>query len=372
MDKINTMDQKPKIAIVYLAFYAEAYLDDVVCALKSLTYPKDRLTFIIVDNPHPEKGNTRKGVEEKLLPISGLSIPEVVYLPQEENLGFARGNNIGVDYALKHDFDYIYFHNDDGYLAADVFEPLLDAFAQDKSIALTQSLIMLHPETDRVNTSGNRFHFLGFGYSGEYRTLEKDLVLAPVSDIGYASGSGLLVSTAIIRKYGAWDEDFFMYHEDTDWSLRLRSLGYRVVVVRASKFFHKYQFSRSIQKLSYIERNRYGVMLLYFRWPTLLLLLPLAFLIELGLIFFAFRGGWLGERVKLYRYWLQYENWKKWLLKRKKIQKMRTVGDRTLFKGSVSGIHFQDASTDNFLVNYLANPIMKVYYYLIVKCLIWW
>lgn len=372
MAKINTMEQKPKVAIIYLAFFSEPYLDDIIVSLKSLTYPKDRVEFIVVDNPHPEKGNTKKGVETKLLPLSETELPRVVYLPQETNLGFAAGNNVGVKYALEHDFDYIYFHNDDGYLAAGALEPLVDACEKDKNIALAQSLIMLHPETDLINTSGNRFHFLGFGYSGDYRLPLKDLHLPQVSDIAYPSGCGLLVPTFTVKKYGAWDEDFFMYHEDTDWGLRVRFLGYRVVVVPESKFFHKYQFSRSIKKLYDIERNRYGVMLLYFRWPTLLCLFPLALFIELGLIAFAIRGGWIKERIKVYQYWANPKNWKTWLLKRKKIQLTRIVSDRTLLKTAVSGIHFQDASTDNFLVNYIANPIMKVYYYIVVRGLIWW
>ena len=39
---------------------------------------------------------------------------------------------------------------------------------------------------------------------------------------------------------------------------------------------------------------------------------------------------------------------------------------------SASEILFQDASVDNFLVKYVANPVMKLYYYVVVKGLIWW
>ena len=48
----------PKIAIIYLSFHSEPYMDDVVSALKKITYPKDRLELVIVDNPHPEYGSS--------------------------------------------------------------------------------------------------------------------------------------------------------------------------------------------------------------------------------------------------------------------------------------------------------------------------
>lgn len=366
------MTQFPKIAIVYLSFHCEPYIDDVVSSLKKLTYPKDRLEFVIVDNPHPEHGPSVRFIEENVMPLSGKEIPHVTLLAQKENLGFAGGNNAGVDWALQNGFDYVYFHNNDGFMAANCLEPLVEVMENDKKIGVAQSLMLLHPETELVNSTGNSFHYLGFGFCNQYRMKIKDLDLPAVKEVDYASGAALMISTELIRKYGAWDNDFFLYHEDLEWSLRLRMAGYRAVMVRDSVFYHKYQFARSITKFYWMERNRYGVMLMFFRWPTLLLLLPMALALELGLIFFALKGGWFKERMKVYKYWLQGEHWRLWWGKRKKTQALRTISDRDLLKHSVSGIYFQDASTENPLVLYVGNPIMKAYYFVVVKGLIWW
>lgn len=362
----------PKIAIVYLSYHSEPYMDDVVSALKKLTYPKDRLEFVIVDNPHPEHGSSVRYFEENVMSLSGNEIPHVTLLPQKENTGFARGNNIGAEWALEHGFDYVYFHNNDGFFATNALEPLIEAFEADEKVGATQSLLLLHPETDLLNSAGNSFNYLGFGFCSEYRTKVADLHLPASKEIAYASGAALMVRTDLIKQYGAWDKDFFLYHEDLEWSFRLRTLGYKVILVRDSVFYHKYQFSRSITKFYWMERNRYGTMLMYFRWPTLILLAPIAIGLEFGLWLFAFMNGYWKERVKVYKYWLKWENWKLWLGKRKKIQKMRKVSDRYLMNYAVSGIYFQDQATDNPLVNYVANPIMKVYYFLIVKLIIWW
>ena len=48
---------RPKVAIVYLSYHCEPYLDEVVDSLERLTYPKERLELVVVDNPHPEHGS---------------------------------------------------------------------------------------------------------------------------------------------------------------------------------------------------------------------------------------------------------------------------------------------------------------------------
>jgi GT2 family glycosyltransferase len=312
---------QPKIAIIYLSFHCEPYMDDVVSSLKKITYPHDRVEFIIVDNPHPQFGPSVKYIEDTVLPLSQRGeIPHTTLLPQAENLGFGPGNNAGVVWAVEHGFDYVYFLNNDGFVAANCLEPIVEVMEKDKTIGAAQSLMLLHPETNLINSTGNAFHYLGFGFCNEYRVPINSLNLPPVKNVAYASGAALLVRCDLIKKYGAWDNDFFMYHEDLEWSFRLRVAGYKVVMVRDSVFYHKYQFSRSISKFYWMERNRYGTMLMFFSWKTLLLLAPMAIALEFGLILFAVRGGWWNERKKVYAYWFNPKNWQMWFKKRAYIQ----------------------------------------------------
>lgn len=366
------MTTYPKIALVYLSFHCEPYMDDVISALKKLTYPKDRVELVIVDNPHPEYGSSVRYIEETVMPLSVKEIPHVTLLPQKENTGFSGGNNVGAKWAIDNGFDYVFFHNNDGFLAANALEPLVEVMERDKTIGIAQSLMLLHPETDLVNSTGNAFQYLGFGFCADYRLPVRELKLPPVKEIAYASGAAMIISANLIRSYGMWDEDFFLYHEDIEWSFRLRSVGYRIVTVTQSVFFHKYQFSRSITKFFWMERNRYGVMLMFFRWPTLLLLLPMALILEIGLWIFAFKNGSFKERIKVYKYWLQWKHIRLWLGKRKHIQRIRRKRDRDILLLSLPGIYFQEKKMDSPLLKYVGNPIMTVYYWIVVKGLIWW
>ena len=113
------MKEMPKIGIVYLLYYHnESYVDDMVSAVKKLTYPKESIELIIVVNPHHEDGSFAHYIEDTVMPLSEKELPRVTILPQTENLGFAGGNNVGTEWALDHGCEYIFYHNNDGFMAA--------------------------------------------------------------------------------------------------------------------------------------------------------------------------------------------------------------------------------------------------------------
>jgi GT2 family glycosyltransferase len=365
------MSTLPKVAIVYLSYHSEPYLGDVVSALKKISYPKDRTALIIVDNPHPEHGSSVRYIEETVMPLSGTELPEVVLLPQKTNLGFSGGNNVGIRYALEHGFDYVYLHNNDGFVAANFLEPLVKVMEDDAKVGAVQSLIMLYPDTDLVNTAGNCYHYLGLGYCGDFRRHKSTLQLPPVKSINYASGAGMLMRASLLKKHGLWDEDYFLYHEDIEYSYRLKSLGYTIALASESIFFHKYQFGRNAEKFFYIERNRVGLLLSLYKIPTLILLLPMLIILDLGLILFSLKSGWFVPKLRAYAYWLNPAHWNMWLKKRASIQSARTVGDRTLLSDAVGAVNFDDGSINNPLLRYIGNPLMSAYW-VVVKHLLFW
>ena len=357
--------------MVYLSYHSDPYLDDMVKALQSCAYPKEQLALVIVDNPHPEYGSSVQKIAELVMPLSGKSLPEVTLLPQEKNLGFTGGNNVGIKWALERGFDYIFLHNHDGYLGSYCILKLVEAMEADKTIGCAQALIMLDG-TDKVNTAGNSFNYLGFAFIDHFGKKLSELNLKPVEKVGYASGAGLMMRSDLVKKYGSLDEDLFAYHEDVEYSLRLKFAGFSAVMVRDAIFHHKYVFSRSKTKFYFMERNRYAVLLMYYKFSTLILLFLALLFMELGLFIFFVLNGWGREKLKIYAYWLDAGNWKLWLRKRKKIQQLRTLTDRDLIRKAAAKVIFGAKEDMNHpLLIYVANPLMIVYK-AIVQALIFW
>lgn len=330
------MQSYPKIGIVYLSFYSELYLDDVASALKKITYPKNRVEFIIVDNPHPEHGSSARYINENLMPLSGAELPVITLLSQTTNLGFAGGNNVGINKALELNCQYVFLHNQDGFLDSNCLRNLVEVVEKDKTIGAAQALVLQYPKTNLINTSGNGYHFLGIGFSNNHNKDINKISLPAVYSIGYASGSAVLLRGDLLKKYGLWDEDYFLYHEDVEYSLRLKALGYKTVAASSAKFFHKYNFSRNANKFYYIERNRLGLIISYYHLFTLIFLSPLLIIWDLAMLLTSIFGGWFKEYCKARWYWCKINNWRLWLGKRKIIQTMRVKGDRLLWQPKTS------------------------------------
>lgn len=361
----------PRIAIVLLSFHSEPYIQDVLSSFKKLSYPKDLLTLVIVDNPHPEHGSSMRFLQEQVLPLAGTELPQVVLLPQTKNLGFSGGCNAGIEWAVTNNIDYVFLHNQDGFLAGNALEQLVEVMEKDKTIGSAQCLLLLYPETHLINSAGNAFHYLGLGYCQSFRIPKEQLSLPSVTSVSYGSGAAVMLRGDLLRLHGGLDNEFFLYHEDLSYGLRLRSLGYRNVVVRDAVFYHKYQFSRSRLKFYYIERNRLGTMLMYFKPATLLLLLPMGLMLELGILGFAIKEGWFTDKLRTYAYWLNPSNWSWWLAARQRIQRERTQPDQALLSEAVGQIHFEERRIMNPILRWIGNPLMAGYWRLIKPLIRW-
>ncbi len=368
------MENYPKVAIIYLTYYHDqSYIDDALQALQKSSYPKEYIEFIIVDNPHPELGLSQTYIEQFVLPRSQKDLPKISYLPQSENKGFCGGNNVGLVWAMEHGFEYAYLHNQDGFMAPDCLKNLVEALEKDSKIGCAQSVVMLHPDTTLINSTGNSYHYLGFGH---IRNFGKKLTDQPLQDsveeTGYATGASLIMRVSLLKKFGLLEESFFAYHEDVEYSLRLKLAGYLVVVIHKAIFFHKYIFNRNSSKFYYMERNRYALIIMYYKWKTILLLMPMLIVMEIGLLYFFVRNGWFKEKMKLYFYWLRPKNWLFWLSKRKQIQSFRVVSDKNLLNTTVTDVVFGEKEDMNSpLLVYVANPLLRLYGFLIKKFIFW-
>jgi len=361
----------PKIAIIYLSYGSHEFLELFLESLKSITYPKDRLQILIIDNPHPQKGWIEKEVKEKFLPLSGKELPDIIYLKQEKNIGFAGGNNVGFKWAFDNDCDYVFLHNPDACATPGSLETMIEVLEKDKNIALAQPLIKLHPENDLVNTTGNKYHYLGFGYCGDFRKKVKDINIKNIDEPGFVSGAALLGRVDFLKEHGGLDEDYFAYHEDLELSLRAKMLGYKIAVLPEAVFYHQYEFSRNKNKYYFMERNRWIVLLTYYKWPTLILLLPILLVSEIGLVFISLLGGWFVQKIKANIWFFNFKNLKLIRQKRKKIQKIRKISDKQLLGNAVAKIKFSDSEIDTPLLRYVANPISTLYWTIVKHIILW-
>lgn len=266
--------------------------------------------------------------------------PGVTVVATGSNLGFAGGNGVGIRRALEAGAEWIYLLNPDTDVDPAFLEEALAVAESDPRAAAVQSLLLLHPDRDRVNTAGNEIHFLGFGYCGSYRARRAEIP-DDAREIAFASGASVLLRAAALREVGAFDETLFMYQEDQDLGIRLRLAGWRARLAPRSVVWHHYAFSRNPRKFFWLERNRYVVLGKNLTARSLLVLAPFLALADLALLPVALAGGWLPEKVRAWKALLSPKVRAHVRAERARIRSLRRISDRELGRWFTSALEFE-------------------------------
>ena len=216
--------KQPAVAVIVLTMNSARHVDECLDSLVRSTYPN--LAIWVVDN-----GSTDR-TRELIQPF----LPRIRLLPLEKNVGFAAGNNRGMEAALAAGADFVLLLNDDTRIDPDCIAALMEAFASDPDrTGMVSPVIAAYDQPARTYVGG-RIDPATWG-AAEIERPAADL--PPCVDVEYASGCALLVPAAVIRKIGMLDEQLFMYFEDADWCLRCRKSGKRVVVATRGRVLHK-------------------------------------------------------------------------------------------------------------------------------------
>src|SRR5204863_7830175 len=146
-----------------------------------------------------------------------------------------------------------------------------------------------------VNTRGGVVHFTGIAWAGG---AGESLPEAPdLGEPGFVSGACLAIPREAFERAGGLPEQFFLYQEDVDLSLRLRLAGGRLGVEPDARVDHDYEFAKGPAKWRYLERNRWAVLVRTYPAALLALLLPALVATELALVPVSAAGGWLGQKL---------------------------------------------------------------------------
>lgn len=198
--------------------------------------------------------------------------PEAEILRLPENQGFAGGCNAGIKYCLDHRADWIWLLNNDTKVDINSLELLLDAGVKNRKAGALSGMVLTGAgETFAASGRGE----IDFKKAKTY--LKRDVPNgATVVECEWLSGSNLLLRKEAIADAGYFDEDYFLYFEDTDLCHRICLSNWKCLLVPAAKVEHvggaSTEGKRRFWRAYYYTRNR----LLFFRryqkgpagWPA--------------------------------------------------------------------------------------------------------
>ena len=345
--------RQEKVAIIIspnFRDHAQKYLHDCLESMRKQDWAGGKKIFI-TDN---------QSTAESFAFLKEMALDAEI-IRNENNDGFAKGNNDAMRVALREGFDYLVLLNMDTIVEPDCISHLVETAESDVAIGAVQARLMLWPDKHKVNSLGNVTHFLGFGYCEGYGEDFSNVHFQTTRIICYPSGAAVLYKSKVLEKIGLFDEEFWMYNEDQDLGWRIWLAGWRCVSAPQAVVYHKYDFAGDDRKYYLLDRNRILAMIKNYQISSLLLISVAFIFLEYGVLLFAFQKGWFRDKLKVYQYFFSLKNWKYILAARRNSQALRLVKDRDIV-GMFSGQIWYDEIGDwkLGLVNHILNTYWNV------------
>src|SRR5512143_922369 len=224
----------PSVHAIILTWNKKEISLEAIGSVIASTYPN--LTVIVVDNASVD--GTPGAVRERF--------PGVVLIENKENLLYAGGNNVGIEYALSHGADYVLLLNDDIAVDREMVGILVEA-AEKEGAGMAGPMMYYYPPKGEggevIWYAGGRINWwLGMTRHLGIRSVDRGQY-NEVTDTDYISGCALLVRADVVRKVGMLDPGYHIYSEDADWCVRAARAGFRVVFVPRARLWHKVSMS---------------------------------------------------------------------------------------------------------------------------------
>jgi GT2 family glycosyltransferase len=212
-----------KVTVVIVNWNGERFLDRCLSALLAQTVVPHEI--ILVDNASSD---------------ASLDIvrrfPSVRLLAQNENLGFAHGNNLAIK-AASPDSEWIALLNPDAFVEVDWLACLLVAAQNNPDFDAFSSKLVNAADSQLLDGVGDTYHMSGFAWR-----MGHGIPVATYSEqareVFSPCAAAALYRRSALLEVGGFDEDFFCYVEDVDLGFRLRLAGYRCLYVPSSVAHH--------------------------------------------------------------------------------------------------------------------------------------
>lgn len=316
------MNKEPLVSVIIVNYNGKRFLPEFFDSLFKQTYKNFEVIF--VDNNSTD--NSVNYVRQ--------NYPRVRIIENEDNSGYAEGNNIGYKNSKG---EFILVINNDTILKEDLIEKMLKAFDEIPNLGTAQPMVKLMNEKEKLDACGSFWTNTGFNYHyGIYKKASLSIYHNSFPVYGI-KGMCMMIPQKVIEKIGLFDPDFWCYFEETDFCHRLWLAGYECWYYPKTFIYH-HMGGTSRKKSSYIIqyhsfKNRLCSYLKNLGSMEMIKVLP---------IYFCFNFAWsMAFLLKLdvqnflvvYRaIWWNVAHFGETMAKRKKIQKgMRKKTDQEIF-----------------------------------------
>lgn len=209
----------PKVFIIILNYNGKDTINACLSSVLGSDYPN--FEVVVVDNASDD--GSFEEAKKQLFKHHVIKNPE--------NFGFAKGNNIGIRFALEKFADYVLILNNDTVIEAKTISLLVTAMEKNPKIGAASPLIF--------SLDGDIWFAGGKICWNRMKAvhLKRPIAKTP-HETGYLSGCSLFVRKEVFKKIGLFDERYFLYYEDADFSMRAKKAGFSLGIIPEASIKH--------------------------------------------------------------------------------------------------------------------------------------
>lgn len=252
---MSEIPNTPKLGLVTILYNGSEVLPEFFESLGKQTY-QNFVLYVIDNSPDDEALDLAKVLAEKYDVAAE-------FINNNANLGVAKGNNQGIKLSLENNCDYVLLLNNDIDFDSDVIASIVE-YSLDKQEYIVAPKIY-YAGSNKLWFAGARFDMLR-ALTPHRGDLKEDLgEYNQIEHVEYCPTCFVLINSIVFDQVGFMDEDYFVYYDDTDWMLRAKDHGYKVLYFPRVTINHKVSFSTGGNEsdFSYFYGNRNRLMFIH-------------------------------------------------------------------------------------------------------------
>ena len=276
-------------AIVLTHGGAEEITAACIDSLLTQSYPA--LTVLLVDNASFDGSGAR--LRDRY--------PQIAYLNTGGNYGYTGGNNRGIRHALNAGAEYLLILNNDTIVERDCVAQLVRSATTADRLGVVAPKILYFDDPTRIWYAGGDLSITrAIGDHRREMELDDPAEAPRLDDMTFATGCCFLMPAAVARELGGFREDFFIYCEDVELSMRVRRAGYRLYYQPAARLLHREKMRAALASpfaAEHRDRNRRRLVREYYSaWQRLVFALWFYPTRGVRLVQYLLRGDMNGAR----------------------------------------------------------------------------
>jgi GT2 family glycosyltransferase len=223
---------------------------ELISAMESLASSSGMpVDIVVVDN---DSSPQEKKVLEEFLSSNDNRCPVVKTFWNRANVGYAAGNNVALQWGLEKGYEYLLVMNSDATVTTDTLKTMVLTHRRRADLGAVVPLIMYH-DTTKVWCAGTTLD----REAGKIVNIGLGDTLGPhhqsPGEIDFCTGCAVLFNSRCLRDVGLFPEEYFLYFEDTAWSVLARRRGWNIYF-KPEAIVNHYQQSAGKDK---IPKNYY-------------------------------------------------------------------------------------------------------------------